>query len=87
MREEKYRAVWSLHARNMFQPLGLGLKEPSMRTYLWAPPTKDGLCTGGTRSAMALSIKLGIPAVNFAVPAHLERLIEFLCAESERLPI
>lgn len=85
LKEDKYRGTWALHARNMYQPLGIHLDTPSKRTYLWAPPTADGLCTGGTRSAMALSQKLGIPTVNFAVDSHRDQLSEFLCKEAERL--
>lgn len=74
----KYRATWDLHARNMFQPLGLNLDTPSHRTYLWAPPTADGLCKGGTRSAMALSHRLNIPTINLALDFQLNRLVDFL---------
>lgn len=54
--------VRRLHARNCLQILGLTLDEPSRFVVCWTP---RGAPVGGTRTAIVLAEKNGIPVYNF----------------------
>lgn len=75
---QQKQGVFALHTRNVFQVLGQELNTPSKRVYLWAPPTKDDLVTGGTRTAVALAAAYKIPRVNLAKEASLTSIVSFL---------
>lgn len=71
--------IFSLHSRNMFQPLGRDLLTPSKYLYLFAKPTKDGKhVEGGTRSAHYLATYHRIPTINFYHEEPRIRTVEFL---------
>jgi len=53
-----------LHGRNVFQVLGLKLDVPSKFVVCWAPVQR----LGGTRTAMVLAEKHGIPVYNLSTP-------------------
>lgn len=75
---QKKQGMFALHTRNVFQVLGLGLNEPSKRLYCWAPPGKDELVTGGTRTAVSLAKHHKVPWVNLALPDSHNLVILFL---------
>jgi hypothetical protein len=84
---EKYHVVWSrlgsfvkkLHARNVFQILGMDLKTPVSFVICWTP---DGcihhqnrtIYTGGTGTAISVASMHKIPVFNLARPEHLARI-------------
>lgn len=74
-----------MHARNAYQVLGDTLDRPTARAFLWAKPTRDGFCEGGTRTAYALAKESGVPIVNLAVPHQLQLIREYLSRELEKL--
>lgn len=51
-----------LHARNVYQVLGFNLDDPSKFILCW---TENGKPIGGTRTAIKLAEKHGIPVFNF----------------------
>lgn len=53
-----------LHARNALQVLGDDLKTPSRVVLYWANETKTGFVSGGTRTAVVIARKHGIPTAN-----------------------
>jgi hypothetical protein len=62
------------HARNVFQVMGYNLREPSAMVVCW---TKDGAIdaatahkAGGTRTAIVLAAKQGIPVCNLQRAEH-----------------
>lgn len=61
----EYLDFWSrwLHARNVCQILGLDLKTPSDFVLYWAYE-KNGVVRGGTRTAVNLARRCGIPTYN-----------------------
>lgn len=75
---QQKQGVFAMHTRNVFQILGHELNAPSKRVYLWAPPTKDDLVTGGTRTAVALAAAYKIPRVNLARAASFTSVTGFL---------
>jgi hypothetical protein len=52
-----------LHARNVYQVLGLGLDEPSELLFCWAP-TNGKQVTGGTATAVSLARKHKVRVLN-----------------------
>lgn len=66
---EKVHPAWgrvsygarNLHARNIYQVLGIDLDTPSSIVYCW---TKLGKDVGGTRTAISVARSNGIPVVN-----------------------
>lgn len=50
-----------LHGRNVYQVLGKDLKSPSDLLICW---TKNGESVGGTRTAIELAKKYGVPIIN-----------------------
>jgi hypothetical protein len=53
-----------LHARNALQVLGDDLQTPSRVVLYWANENHTGFVSGGTRTAVALARKHGIPTAN-----------------------
>lgn len=66
-----------LHTRNMFQPLGVGLDNPSKLLIACADKLKNGDAGGGTRTAWTLAKQNGIPCFNIRnrTPYELECFI------------
>jgi hypothetical protein len=79
------RGVFALHTRNVYQILGMNLAVPSKSMYLWAPPTKDDLVSGGTRTAVALAREHKVPWNNLANELTKSKVLDFLRMEFEAL--
>lgn len=56
------QGAMKLHSRNMNQVFGLDLKSPIKGNVCW---TEGGITSGGTRSAIELCERNGIPVFNF----------------------
>lgn len=68
-----------LHTRNALQILGLDLKHPVRFVSCWAKPLgKQGHVQGGTGTAVALAIHMGIPVINLYTEEGLKRAMAFL---------
>lgn len=73
----------ALHTRNIFQILGEDLKTPVKMVVCW---TKDGAKTleetsantGGTRTAIRLANKMGIPIFNLKNEEDLNKILKFI---------
>ena len=63
-------AAKRLHARNCYQVLGRSLDRPSDLLVCWTPPGS----TGGTRTAIVLAERHGVPVFNLGVEGDIERL-------------
>lgn len=74
-------AAKRLHARNCYQVLGRSLDRPSDLLVCWTPPGS----TGGTRTAIVLAERHGVPVYNLGVEGDLDRLR--LSCYNERLSI
>ncbi|AJF40874.1 DprA-like DNA recombination-mediator protein [Vibrio phage phi 3] len=74
-RPESHR---NLHLRNVFQPLGLDLKDHARLTVYTAPETRYGTVAGGTRSAVMISRNYGIPTYNLRIDSQFYQLKEIL---------
>lgn len=66
----------ALHARNCYQVLGDNLASPSEMVVFWAPLTRNGDIRGGTRTAVVLAQRHGIPTYNLAIPEDYEQLLQ-----------
>jgi hypothetical protein len=69
------------HARNCYQVLGRGLDSPSKFVVCWTPcgaETEEDTtrATGGTRTAIVLAHREGIPVYNLFNDGAMERLLE-----------
>lgn len=72
-----------LHARNVYQVLGMSLSTPSLFVLCY---TRDGASTetectkdtGGTASAIWLASRYGVPVYNIGRPGVVERMEQFL---------
>lgn len=69
--KQSYR---TLHARNVMQILGENLDTPVKFVLYWAPEDKHGVAKGGTRTAVVLAQRLGIPTFNMLHTDVIERL-------------
>ncbi len=67
-------AARRLHGRNCYQVLGYDLKTPSHLLICW---TLDGQEKGGTRTAIVLAKRYGVPVFNLAV-CDSKEIIEWL---------
>lgn len=72
-----------LHSRNTYQVLGVELDEPSDFTVCYTPDGAETLealnsKTGGTSTAIRLSLLRGVPVFNLKNDSSVERLREFL---------
>jgi len=75
--------IRALHTRNVFQVLGSDLQTPSLFVVCWTPDgaeteNESSRDTGGTRTAIVLAARHGIPVVNFARSGAQERLHQVL---------
>lgn len=62
------KGAWKFHTRNIFQVLGSDLQNPVDFVVCWTPDgEEDGKKAGGTRTAIKLARKEGIPVCNLAV--------------------
>lgn len=73
------RGAKALHARNVYQVLGLDLSTPSCILFCYAQPTKSrqGIVTGvkgGTNTAVQLAMKHGIPIYNFYLQEDIDKV-------------
>lgn len=68
------QGVRTLQSRNMMQILGPELDTPVKFVLYWAPEDKHGVAKGGTRSAVVLAQRLGIPTFNMLRADVIERL-------------
>lgn len=64
-----------LHARNIYQVLGMNLATPSKFLLCWTP---DALDKGGTRTAIVLAREHAIPVFNFADPLAYPHFSSFI---------
>ena len=76
-------AVRKLHARNVFQVLGLDLVTPSRFVLCWTPDGCEGVATrtsksGGTATAIVLAERFAVPVINFANPGAAQRLLQYI---------
>lgn len=72
-----------LHSRNTYQVLGRTLDKPSEFTVCWTSDGAETLeqlspKTGGTATAIRLSLLRGIPVFNFKNEASIERFKQFI---------
>lgn len=70
--------VKCLHARNVYQVLGLTLDMPSKFLVCYAPTGWDHEVIGGTRTAVVLAQEWGIPVFNIHYVKDSTRLLKFL---------
>jgi len=68
------RWMKNLHSRNVMQILGYNLDSPVKFVLYWAPEDEHGIATGGTRTAVVLAQRLGIPTFNMLHDEVIERL-------------
>lgn len=67
------------HSRNVYQVLGMELKEPSKMLVCWAKPSnKFGNVQGGTGTAVALANECDIPVYNLYNEFTLNKILKFL---------
>lgn len=76
-------SVKKLHARNVYQVLGLDLNTPSDLLICWTPDgcesKKDrNRYTGGTGTAIVIADDSGIPIINLNRKNYLEKLEKYL---------
>lgn len=64
-----------LHLRNFRQVFGTDMINPSKFIVCW---TKDGKPIGGTRTAILLAQKHGIPVHNLAIKSELDKICNYL---------
>lgn len=70
--------VQKLHARNVFQITGDGSSLISEFVVFWAEIDINGEVKGGTRTAVKLAKKMGIPVFNLNDPKRRVELLELL---------
>lgn len=68
------RWMKNFHSRNVMQIMGYNLDSPVKFVLYWAPVDIHGIATGGTRTAVVLAHRLGIPTFNMAEDSVIERL-------------
>lgn len=67
-----------LHLRNVNQVLGEDLNTPSDFLICWAKTDKNGIPTGGTRTAWMIAKKYNIPCFNLFIEEDYERVIKLI---------
>jgi hypothetical protein len=72
------RGAKSLHARNIFQVLGVDLCIPSSFLVCYAKEDNEGEVYGGTRTAVMEARNNDIDVFNLYIPYHLERVMNYL---------
>jgi hypothetical protein len=68
------RWMKNLHSRNVMEILGPELDSPVKFVLYWAPEDSYGVAKGGTRTAVVLAQRLGIPTFNMLHADVIERL-------------
>lgn len=64
------RGAIAQHSRNPYQVLGRDLKSPSKSMVFWAPQTKNGSITGGTRTAFEIAKANNVRTINLIEPSN-----------------
>ena len=72
------RGALALHARNAYQVQGLYLDSPSQFLLCYAPTDRDGVPTGGTRTAWVVARMFDIPCFNLSNDRDYERITKFI---------
>ena len=72
------RGALALHARNVYQVLGIYLDSPSQFLVCYAPTDRDGIPTGGTRTAWVVARMFDIPCFNLSNDRDYERITKFI---------
>ena len=72
------RGALALHSRNTYQVLGLYLDSPSQFLLCYAPTDRDGVPTGGTRTAWVVARMFDIPCFNLSNEQDYERITKFI---------
>lgn len=72
------RGALALHARNVYQVMGIYLDSPSQFLLCYAPTDKDGVPTGGTRTAWVVAQMFGVPRFNLNNEQDYERITKFI---------
>lgn len=79
LKNREWPAGVALHCRNTMQLLDLDLSTRSRFVHCWAKPKgTKGHVEGGTGTAVALALHLGIDVINLATKAGLKRTLNFL---------
>lgn len=68
------RWMKNLHSRNVMQILGPELDTPVKFVLYWAPEDRYSVAKGGTRTAVVLAQRLGIPTFNMLHTDVIQRL-------------
>lgn len=71
------RGPKALHTRNVFQVLGPDLDEESRMVVFYAQTVGNSV-KGGTRTAVEVAKKYGVPLINLYIPEDLERVEKYL---------
>lgn len=72
------RGAKALHARNVYQVLGINLTTPSQFLIAYAQTDKEGKPKGGTRTSWMLAEQSYIPCFNLYIKEHRERIEKWL---------
>lgn len=67
-----------LHLRNVNQVLGEDLNTPSQFLICWAKIDKQGIPTGGTRTAWKIAEKYNIPCFNLFIEEDYNRVVKLI---------
>jgi len=79
LKKREWPAGVALHSRNAMQLLDLDLMTRSRFVHCWATPIGNkGRVKGGTGTAVALALHLGIDVINLATRDGLKRTLKFL---------
>lgn len=75
--------VKALHARNCFQILGKNLNDPVKFVLCWTPcgsetENQTSIVTGGTRTAIVLAHRRGIPVFNMFDSRYFKKFVELI---------
>ena len=79
------RGAKALHARNPYQVLGRDLESPSKSMIFWAPQTKQGSITGGTRTAFEIAKANNVRTINLIEPANFANALALVGIGRKRL--
>jgi hypothetical protein len=76
--EKLSQGALKLHLRNVNQVLGGDLNTPSDFLICWAKTDKQGIPTGGTRTAWLIAKKYNIPCFNLFIEEDYNRIIKLI---------
>ena len=82
----------AMHTRNVFQILGLQLKDPVEFVVCWTPEAEIqesqlSIRTGGTATALRLAFQHGISLYNLAYKPHFEMFSNWVLSPEVELPV